>query len=60
MPVLLFCHCGSDRVDIKLRNARRAQLHCLTSAYEAWPEGFTVSDFDRAKPLTAAAIEQAR
>lgn len=60
MAVLLFCQCGSDRVDLKLWNVRRAQLHCLTCGQEAWLEGFTISDFDPAKLLAAAVIEQAR
>ena len=38
----------------------RARLHCLTCGHEAWLEGFTVSDFDPAKLLTAAVIDQAR
>ena len=58
--MLLFCKCGSDPVDIKLWNVRRAQLHCLTCGQEAWLEGFTVSEFDAAKLLTAAVIDQAR
>jgi hypothetical protein len=60
VAVLLFCQCGSDRVDIKLWNVRRAQLHCLTCGHETWLEGFTVSEFDPAKLLTAAVIDQAR
>src|SRR3954470_23875865 len=60
VPVLLFCQCGSDRVDIKLWNVRRAQLHRLTCGPEAWLDGFTVSDFDAAKLLTAAVVDQAR
>jgi hypothetical protein len=60
MAVLLFCQCVSDRVDMKLWNVRRAQLHCLTCGHEAWLEGFTVSEFDPAKLLTAAVIDQAR
>ena len=59
MAVLLFCQCGSDRVDLKLWNVRRAQLHCLTCGQEAWLEGFTVSEFDPAKLLTGAVIDQA-
>jgi hypothetical protein len=51
---------GSGRVDIKLWNVRRAQLHCLTCGHEAWIEGFTVSEFDPAKLLTAAVRDQAR
>ena len=49
VAVVLFCQCGSDRVDIKLWNVRRAQLHCLTCGQEAWLDGFTVSEFDPAK-----------
>src|SRR5262245_1833669 len=60
VPVILFCQCGSERVDIKLWNVRRAQLQCITCGQEAWLEGFTVSDFDPAKLLTAAVIDQAR
>ena len=60
MAVLLFCLCGSDRVDIKLWNARRSQLHCFTCGQESWLEGFTVSEFDPAKLLAAAVIDQAR
>jgi hypothetical protein len=44
----------------KLWNVRRAQLHCLTCGQEAWLEGFTVSEFDPAKLLAAAVIDQAR
>jgi hypothetical protein len=60
VAVLLFCQCGSDRVDIKLWNVRRAQLHCLTCGQEAWLDGFTISEFDPAKLLAAAVIDQAR
>lgn len=60
VAVVLFCQCGSDRVDIKLWNNRRAQLQCFSCGQEAWLEGFTVSEFDPAKLLTAAVIDQAR
>jgi hypothetical protein len=60
VPALVFCQCGSDRVDIKLWNIRRAQLQCLTCGHEAWLEGFTISDFDATKLLTAALVDQAR
>lgn len=60
VAVLLFCQCGSDRVDVKLWNARRALLQCFTCGQEAWLEGFTVSEFDPAKLLTAAVVDQAR
>lgn len=60
MAVLLFCQCGSDRVDIHVWNGKRAQLRCLTCNHETWLDGFTVSEFDPAKLLTAAIIDQAR
>jgi hypothetical protein len=60
VAVLLLCQCGSDRVDIKLWNVRRAQLQCYSCGQEAWLEGFTVSEFDPTKLLTAAVIDQAR
>jgi hypothetical protein len=60
VPVLLFCQCGSDRVNIKLWSGSRPQIHCLTCHKEAWLDGFTVSEFDPAMLLTAALIDQAR
>ena len=60
MAVLLFCQCGSDRVDIKLWNVRRAQIHCFTCGHEAWLDGFTVGEFDPVKLLTAVVVDQAR
>ena len=58
--MLLFCQCGSDRVDITQWNGRRARLHCLTCEQETWLEGFTVSDLDAARLLMAAVVDQAR
>jgi len=61
VPVLLFCQCGSDRVDVHVWNGRLgAQLRCLTRSHEAWLDGFTVSEFDPAKLLTAAIVDQVR
>jgi hypothetical protein len=60
VAVLLFCQCGSDRVDIKRWNVRRAQFECYSCGQEAWLDGFTVSEFDPTKLLTAAVIDQAR
>ena len=60
MPVLLFCQCGSDRVNIKLWSGSRPQIHCLTCHKEEWLDGFTVSEFDPATLLTSALIDQAR
>ena len=59
VAVLLFCQCGSDRVDIKLWNVRRAQLHCLTCGHEAWLDGFTVSEFEPVNLIAAALVDQA-
>lgn len=47
-------------MDIKLWNARRAQLHCLTCGQKAWLEGFTVSELDPAKLLLLAVVDQAQ
>jgi hypothetical protein len=47
-------------VDIKLWNVRRAQIHCLTCGQEAWLDGFTVSEFEPAKLIGAALVDQAR
>ena len=60
MAVLLFCKCGSDRVDIRLWNGDRAQLACLTCGQVSWLDGFTVSEFDLSKLLSGALIDQAR
>lgn len=60
MAALLFCQCGSDRVDVKLWNVKRAQIQCLTCGHEAWLDGFTISEFEPTKLLTAALVDQAR
>jgi hypothetical protein len=60
VSALLFCQCGSDRVDIATWNGRRAQVRCASCGHEAWLDGFTVSDFDPSKLLTAALVDQAR
>ena len=60
VAALLFCQCGSDRVDIKLWNVTRAQIRCLTCGHEAWLDGFTISEFEPMKLMTAALVDQAR
>jgi hypothetical protein len=60
VAMLLFCRCGSDRVDIGQWNGARAQLTCYTCGHSAWLDGFTVSEFDPAKLLAAALVDQAR
>lgn len=57
--VHLFCQSGSDRVDIKLWNVNRPQLHCLTCGRAAWVDGFTVIESDPGKLLSAALVDQA-
>ena len=47
-------------MDIKLWNVRRAQIHCMTCGHEAWLDGFTVSEFEPAKLLSDALVDQAR
>ena len=60
VAVLLFCQCGSDRVDIKLWNVTRAQIQCLTCGHVAWLDGFTISEFEPVKLMAAALVDQAR
>ena len=60
VAMVLFCQCGSDRVDVGQWNGSRARLHCYTCGREAWLDGFTVSEFDPAKLFAAALIDQAR
>jgi hypothetical protein len=60
VPVVLFCQCGSDRVDIAQWNGMRARLRCYTCDREAWLDGFTVSEFDPGRLLTGALLDQAR
>jgi hypothetical protein len=60
MPGLLFCQCGSDRVDVTQWNGTRARLRCFTCERETWLDGFTLSDFDPGKLLATAIIDQAR
>jgi len=58
--MLLLCECGSDRVDITNWNVNRARLHCFSCGRETWLDGFTISEFDPSKLLTAAFVDQAR
>ena len=37
-----------------------AGFECLTCGHEAWLDGFTVSEFEPLKLLTAAIVDQAR
>lgn len=60
VAALIFCLCGSDRVDIAGWNVRRAQLRCATCGQESWVDGFTISEFDLSKLLGSAIVDQAR
>ena len=60
MASLVFCQCGSDRVDITNWNVNRARLHCFSCGRESWLDGFTISEFDPSKLFAAALIDQAR
>ena len=60
VAVVLFCQCGSDRVDITQWNGSRARIRCFTCEREAWLDGFTVSDFEPGKLLAGALVDQAR
>jgi hypothetical protein len=60
VAVLLFCQCGSDRIDISALNGRPARIPCATCNQESWIDGFTVSEFDPARLLSAALVDQAR
>jgi len=60
MAVLLFCQCGSDRIELGQWNGVRVRIKCGTCGREAWLDGFTVSEFDPAKLFAAALVDQAR
>ena len=56
VAMLLFCQCGSDRVDVTNWNANRPRIHCFTCGHESWMDGFTVSEFDPARLFAAALV----
>lgn len=60
VPSLIFCRCGSDRVDVKNWNGPRARIECLTCGQEAGLEGFTLGEFDLSKLVVGALVDQAR
>jgi hypothetical protein len=47
-------------VDVAAWNGTPARLRCFSCSHESWLEGLTVSEFDAAKLLTAAIVDQAR
>lgn len=60
VAALIFCQCGSDRVDVSQWNGRRARIRCLSCNQESWLDGFTLSDFDLSKLVTLSLVDQAR
>jgi len=58
--MVLFCQCGSDKVDVKQWQNGRAQFHCYTCERSSWVEGFTLSKLDFAEQLFGAILDQAR
>jgi hypothetical protein len=49
-----------DRVDITSWNGRRSRIRCFTRNQESWLDGFTLREFEPAKLLSAALVDQAR
>ena len=58
--MVLFCQCGSDRVDIDKWDNQRALLKCFTCERTAWVEDFTVGKFDFLEQLFGAILDQSR
>lgn len=58
--MVLFCQCGSDRVDIDKWDNQRALLKCFTCQRTAWVEGFTISKLDFVEQLFGAILDQSR
>lgn len=59
-PFCCSASAGSDRVDVSTWNGRRARIRCFTCNHETSLEGFTISEFEPAKLLAAALVDQAR
>jgi len=60
VAVLLFCACGSDRIEMGQWNGNRLRVRCGTCGRECWLDGFTISEFDPSKLFAAALVDQAR
>jgi hypothetical protein len=58
--MVLFCQCGSDKVDIDTWDNQRVLLKCFTCERTAWVEGFTVGKLDFVEQLFGAILDQAR
>ena len=46
MAMVLFCQCGSDKVDVDKWDNQRMLLKCFTCERTAWVDGFTVRKLD--------------
>lgn len=58
--MVVFCGCGSDKVDIERWDNQRALLKCYTCEHSSWLEGFTVGKLDFVEQLFGAVLDQAR
>jgi hypothetical protein len=60
VPMIVYCRCGSDRVDITQWNGQRCLFTCYTCNQSSWVDGFTLGEFDLMKNLIGAALDHAR
>ena len=58
--MVLFCQCGSDKVDVGKWDNQRMPLKCFTCERTAWVEGFTVVKLDFVEQLFGAILDQSR
>jgi len=58
--MVVFCGCGSDKVDIERWDNQRALLKCYTCERSSWLEGFTIGKLDFVEQLFGAILDQAR
>ena len=58
--MIVFCECGSDRVNIDRWDNHRALLKCFTCERTSWVEGFTLGKLDFVEQLFGAILDQAR
>ena len=58
--MILFCECGSDRIDVLRWDKSRALFKCFSCNQERWVEGFTIAEFDEVSYVWGAVLDQAR
>jgi hypothetical protein len=58
--MVLFCQCGSDKVDVDKWDNQRMLLKCFTCERTAWVDGFTVGKLDFVEQLFGAILDQSR